>query len=167
MYAPAQNATEAWMNVHIHNLYIFTHTYTQLIHIHASVAFSLSRTECHRGHRMPSLSPAQNATEATECLLSLPHRMPQRPQNATEYVPQNATEACICISCVYVCMRMYKVCVHIRLGQVWLELTECHRGVNIIAVGLGISRTNADSQWNPVYKAIHRICGCGNEMIRR
>ena len=42
-------------------------TYTQLIHIHASVAFSLSRTECHRGHRMPSLSPAQNATEATEC----------------------------------------------------------------------------------------------------
>jgi len=67
-------------------------TYTQLIHIHAYIyttytysrlcgilslphrmpqrpqnAFSLSRTECHRGHRMPSLSPAQNATEATEC----------------------------------------------------------------------------------------------------
>jgi len=24
-------------------------------------------------------------------------------------------------------------------------------------VGLGISRTNADSQWNPVYNAFHRI----------
>ena len=27
----------------------------------------------------------------------------------------------------------------------------------IIKVGLGISRTNADSQWNPVYNAFHRI----------
>ena len=26
-----------------------------------------------------------------------------------------------------------------------------------LKVGLGISRTNADSQWNPVYNAIHRI----------
>jgi len=33
-------------------------------------------------------------------------------------------------------------------------------------VGLGISRTNADSQWNPVYNAFHRnFCG-GNETIR-
>ena len=34
-------------------------------------------------------------------------------------------------------------------------------------VGLGISRTNADSQWNPVYNAFHRVFGCGNEKIRR
>jgi len=27
----------------------------------------------------------------------------------------------------------------------------------LFKVALGISRTNADSQWNPVYKAFHRI----------
>jgi len=34
-----------------------------------------------------------------------------------------------------------------------------------VVIELGISRTNADSQWNPVYKAFHRICCCGNEPI--
>jgi len=34
-------------------------------------------------------------------------------------------------------------------------------------VGLGISRTNADSQWNPVYNAFHQNFCCGNETIRR
>ena len=33
-------------------------------------------------------------------------------------------------------------------------------------VGLGISRTNADSHWNPVYKAFHPNVCCRNEMIR-
>ena len=28
---------------------------------------------------------------------------------------------------------------------------------HLLKVGLGISRTNADSQWNPVYNALHRI----------
>jgi len=37
----------------------------------------------------------------------------------------------------------------------------------VIKVGLGISRTSADSQWNPVYNAFHRIFCCGNETIRR
>jgi len=32
--------------------------------------------------------------------------------------------------------------------------------------GLGISWTNVDSQWNPVYKAFHRIRSCGNESMR-
>jgi len=38
-----------------------------------------------------------------------------------------------------------------------------------LKVGLVISRTNAltDSQWNPVYKAFHRIFSCGNDTIRR
>ena len=36
-----------------------------------------------------------------------------------------------------------------------------------IKVGLGISRTNADSQWNPVYNAFHQIFCCGNETICR
>ena len=36
-----------------------------------------------------------------------------------------------------------------------------------VKVGLGISRTNADSQWNPVYNAFHRIFCCANETIRR
>jgi len=33
--------------------------------------------------------------------------------------------------------------------------------------GWVISRTNADSQWNPVYKAFLRIRCCGDETIRR
>jgi len=32
-------------------------------------------------------------------------------------------------------------------------------------VGLGISRTNVDSQWNPVYNAFHLVFGCGSEKI--
>jgi len=36
-----------------------------------------------------------------------------------------------------------------------------------IKVGLGISRTNGDSQWNPVYNAFHRIFCRGNETIRQ
>jgi len=36
----------------------------------------------------------------------------------------------------------------------------------LFEVELGISRTNADSQWNPVYNAFHHCC-CGNERIRR
>ena len=36
-----------------------------------------------------------------------------------------------------------------------------------LKVWLGISRTNADFQWNPVYKAFHRIRSFGHETIRR
>jgi len=39
--------------------------------------------------------------------------------------------------------------------------------LRLVKVGLGISRTNADSQWNPVYNAFHRNFCCGNETIRR
>ena len=35
-----------------------------------------------------------------------------------------------------------------------------------LKVRLGISRTNADSQWNLVYNVFHRIFCCGNETIR-
>jgi len=34
-----------------------------------------------------------------------------------------------------------------------------------LKLGLGVSRTNADSQWNPVYNAFHRFFCCGNETI--
>jgi len=37
----------------------------------------------------------------------------------------------------------------------------------MVNVGLGISRTNVDSQGNPVYNAFHRIFGCGNETLRQ
>jgi len=37
---------------------------------------------------------------------------------------------------------------------------------DVVKVGLGISRTNADSQWNPVYNLFHRKFCCGNELIR-
>jgi len=36
-----------------------------------------------------------------------------------------------------------------------------------LKAGLGISRTNAGSQWNPVYNALHRIRSCRNEPIGR
>ena len=43
-----------------------------------------------------------------------------------------------------------------------------HSGFRLpLKVWLGISRTNADSQWNPVYNVFHRNFCCGNETIRR
>jgi len=36
-----------------------------------------------------------------------------------------------------------------------------------VKVGLGDSRTIADSQWNPVYIAFHQFFCCGNETICR
>ena len=39
------------------------------------------------------------------------------------------------------------------------------QGFSLTKVGLDIFHTNADSQWNPVYKAFHRIRFCGNEPI--
>jgi len=35
-----------------------------------------------------------------------------------------------------------------------------------LKVGLGMSQTNTDSQWNPVFKALHRFHCCGNETNR-
>jgi len=40
-------------------------------------------------------------------------------------------------------------------------------GLSSVKVGLGISGTYADSQWNPVYNVFHRNFACGNETIRR
>ena len=42
-----------------------------------------------------------------------------------------------------------------------------HQKKKCFKVGLGISRTNADSQWNSVYNAFHRFFCCWNETIRR
>jgi len=42
-----------------------------------------------------------------------------------------------------------------------------HYTLRDLKVGLGISRTNADSQWNPVYNVFHRFFCCANETIRR
>jgi len=39
--------------------------------------------------------------------------------------------------------------------------------LQFLKVWLGISRTSADSQLNPVYMAFHRICCWGNKTIRR
>jgi len=40
------------------------------------------------------------------------------------------------------------------------------RTLRDLKVGLGISRTNADSQWSPVYNAFHRNFCCANKTIR-
>jgi len=49
--------------------------------------------------------------------------------------------------------------------------TKCDIKQNVIfpgiKAGLGMSGTNADSQWNPVYNAFHRNFGSRNETIRR
>jgi len=49
----------------------------------------------------------------------------------------------------------------------WVELTITVELIIPIKVGLGVSWTNAESQWNPVCRAFHRIRCCGNETIRR
>ena len=45
-------------------------------------------------------------------------------------------------------------------GRMWQKMSQ-------VKVGLGISRTNAVSQWNPVYNPFHRFFCCGNETTRR
>ena len=52
------------------------------------------------------------------------------------------------------------------LGQLVAEAIN-YDFVRTVKVGSGISRTNADSQWNPVYNVFHRNFCCGNETIRR
>ena len=47
------------------------------------------------------------------------------------------------------------------------NILECLDPNCLIKVRLGISWTNADSQWNLVYKAFHRICSRSNETIGR
>jgi len=51
------------------------------------------------------------------------------------------------------------------------QIREFHaRGIErgeVLKVGLGISRPNADSQWNLVYNAFHPNFCCAYETIRR
>ena len=56
------------------------------------------------------------------------------------------------------------VCCFVLLTQYWGIVTVPG---SFLKVGLGISRTNADSQWNPVYNVFHRNFCCGNETIRQ
>jgi len=49
----------------------------------------------------------------------------------------------------------------------WTEVRLWSQLHVLFKVGLGISRANADSHWNPVYNAFHRFFWCGNETIRR
>jgi len=56
--------------------------------------------------------------------------------------------------------------------KVWERIINEHNPflvmrISSIKVGLGISQTNADSQWNPFYNAFHQKICCGNETIRR
>ena len=50
--------------------------------------------------------------------------------------------------------------IHLRSARKVLE-------IQLFKVGLGVSRTNTDSPWNPVYKALDRIRFCGNDPIAR
>jgi len=55
--------------------------------------------------------------------------------------------------------RERRICIALYKFRSWLRFW--------FEVGLGISQTNAHSQWNPVYKAFHPIWCCGNETIRQ
>jgi len=49
----------------------------------------------------------------------------------------------------------------------WYPTLSRHSDEHPIKVGLGICRTKADSQWNPLYKAFDRILRCGNKTTCR
>ena len=70
--------------------------------------------------------------------------------------------------CLFVVVKSQNICFASRSG---LEVKPARGGFFCfffsVNVGLGISRTNVDSQWNPVYNVFHRIFCCENETIRR
>ena len=75
--------------------------------------------------------------------------------------------------CVYTCIHTYvwnwqiETAVWNLVGFFIVSLeTRWQRFGQFLKVGLGISRTNADSQWNPIYNVFHRKFCCGNETIR-
>jgi len=71
-----------------------------------------------------------------------------------------------------ICVRSRNTQPHLEMKCIvnWIPLRICVRSRNTqphLKVGLGIPRTKADSQWNPVYNAFHRNSCCENEMILR
>jgi len=66
------------------------------------------------------------------------------------------------LQCVAVCCSVLQ-CVAVCCSVLQCVAVCC----SLFKVGLGISRTNADSQWIPVYNAFHQKICCGNETIRR
>ena len=68
-------------------------------------------------------------------------------------------------------MRGARFCTSVREAVVAYQVdayspTDSRIHLHYFKVVLGISRTNADSQWNSVYNAFHRNFCCGNETIR-
>ena len=55
------------------------------------------------------------------------------------------------------------VSIALSLGCLGTQLSQVGASRAVFKVGLGIFRTNVDSQWNPVYKAFHRVRCCENE----
>ena len=65
----------------------------------------------------------------------------------------------IYIFCLYVCKPFLHVNIFFLHTSICIMCMYIDTYVNIIIeVGLGISRTNAESQWNALYKAFHRMC---------
>ena len=72
----------------------------------------------------------------------------------------------VLVSFIYMCTPIHIYCSYISTSFKML--------IALIAsitfsfkVGLCVSRTNVDSQWNPVFNAFHRFFCCGNETILR
>jgi len=75
--------------------------------------------------------------------------------------------ACVCVCvcvCVYVCVAR---CIIECVDSVSRIIRSVNSVSHMIKAGLGISRTNADSQWNTAYKAFYQIRFCGNKAISR
>jgi len=71
----------------------------------------------------------------------------------------------LCCKCVASVLQVYYSTMSTMLAFQDLSEFAVLRRTLCIKVGLGISRTNVDSQWNSVYKAFHRIRSCANEPI--
>ena len=93
-----------------------------------------------------------------------------RHKNDIRTVPLSGTLACAALpycGCGLSCLvgfnsELYRFCDSPHdLNTFWA------RGLSWIKLEWGISQTNADSLWNPVYNAFHRIIWCGNETIRQ
>ena len=82
-------------------------------------------------------------------------------------IKRNQSWCCCCLLIFFFLSLFSKTQPNHWTKQIYYNFFGIWQCLLIVKVGLGISRTNADSQWNPVYNVFHRSFCCGNETIRR
>ena len=114
-----------------------------------------------------SITARQNSTSSihfqnTNTFTSKQHKFVQGPLRECCSIQSGASRLpyyCAPLVCVSDVMEL--------LAVWWHTKPKTKKKSRCLKVGLGISRMNADSQWNPVYNVFHRNFCCGNEMISR